>query len=75
MINEESAPSFTEPVVVARTVTKAKEDIDCIVFESYSDATGYNLQPPSKPVLKLPSDIRGEIQRPVTDLGVLKSQR
>lgn len=72
-ISMETAPSFIKRVLAVHTAPKANEDMDGTVLRSESDATGYKLQMPSKPIMKLLFDTKSEMERVLAYLGVLST--
>lgn len=71
LINNGTAPSFMERVMAEHTVIKASKVMAGTVVERNSDATEFKLQPPSKLIVKLWSDIGSETKRSVADLSVV----
>lgn len=69
--NNGMAPSFTECVMAAHTVTKTNEDMACTLVKSDSDSTDYNPQPPSKSIVKPSYDMRSEIESALADFIVV----
>lgn len=61
MTSMEMKPSFKKRVMAAHTLTKVNEKIAGTIVQSDSKSSEYNLQPPSTPVVKTPSDMRSEI--------------
>lgn len=56
----------------ARTVTAFSEYMADTIVDRDSDATDYKLQPSSKSVANLPSDMGSEMDRTIADLSVMK---
>lgn len=71
MASTETTPSFMECVIAAHTDTNVTEEMAGTVVESKFDITDYKSKLPSKSVVKLPSDMRDEIDRTLPDLDVV----